>query len=151
LLRGGKYVLERQGQQQAVIQCFRSLMKQESALLRVFLSQCVFCLQETSRVLAPFIEIPLRFNVRLFLRQGLRPDEGMTFLFVEDLAVSGDIDKERPAARQLVVDVMQAMDDRNDRRLDPVGICSCRNRSSSESQSSCSCAKLSELTTMRIS
>ncbi|MDP9813961.1 hypothetical protein J2W42_006838 [Rhizobium tibeticum] len=42
----------------------------------------------------------------------------MAGLFVEDDAVSGDVDEEGTTAGELVVDVLQRMDDRDDRGFD---------------------------------
>ena len=65
------------------------------------------------------LEVRLCFSLLLPRRQRFRLGEETPGLFVKNDAIPRNIDEERPATGELIVDIGKIMDDRNNRRFDP--------------------------------
>ena len=69
----------------------------------------------------PSLKIFLCLGPGFLPRQRFRLGKRMPRGFIEDLAIASDVDEEGSAACQLIVDVREAVHDRDDRRVDMVG------------------------------
>jgi len=103
-----------------VVSAFRCLVEHEYPMAPdVFAKHKLGTNQSFFGQFKPLIKITLRFSLLLPRRQRLRLSEGMPRLFVKNDAIPRNIDEERPATGELIVDIGKIMDDRNNRRFDP--------------------------------